>query len=156
MAKRKIRIETPRGALYHDKNMKAVLEWNTAEFVPRWTRKFSAVQEYVDGIVLDLSEPFVPLDTSMLKRSGDLGTVIGSGMVRWIAPYARFQYYGKVMIGEHSRSAWAKRGERKVVTEKKLTYHGGGERGSFWFERMKAAHKPQIIEGARRVMRETR
>ncbi len=156
MARRPLRIETPRGVLYHDENMKVVLKWNTREFVPKWTRKFSEAQKFVDSEVLRLSEPFIPLDTSMLIKSGILGTEIGSGMVRWIAPYAKFQYYGKVMIGKDSRSAWAKLGERKVVTSKKLTYHGGGERGSFWFDRMKTVHKDQIVEGVRRVIRETR
>jgi hypothetical protein len=91
------------------------------------------------------------MKTSMLIKSGTLGTTIGSGLVQWIAPYAKFQYYGKVMVGVESRSAWAKKGERKEVTERDLTYHGGGLRGSFWFQRMKEVHGRQIIEGAKKI-----
>ena len=140
MAKRQMRIETPRGAVYHDSNMKATLEWKT-DFVPKWTKRFSKAQMFVDSEVLRLCEPYTPLLTSMLIKSGILGTEFGSGLVQWIAPYARYQYYGKVMIGRAP----------KIVTDKPLTYHGGGMRGAFWFQRMKEVHRDKIIEGARRI-----
>ncbi len=143
-------ITTPRGKVYVGKNGKAVLEWN-ANFAPKWSRRFSNAQKFVDSEVLRLCEPYTPMKTSMLIKSGTLGTTIGSGLVQWIAPYAKFQYYGKVMIGVESRSAWAKKGERKEVTERDLTYHGGGLRGSFWFQRMKEVHGRQIIEGAKKI-----
>lgn len=60
-------------------------------------------------------------------------------------PYAQFQAGGKVMIGVYSHSPWAKRGERKVVTSKNLTYQGGGLRGSRPFERMKADKRDSIL-----------
>ena len=87
----------------------------------------------------------------MLVDSGLLGTVVGSGLVQWIAPYAKYQYYGKVMVGIESGSAYARKGEKKVVINKNLVYHGGGLRGSFWFQRMKEIHITTIIAGARRI-----
>ena len=150
MAKRQMRIETPRGAVYHTPNMSAVLEWNS-NFVPKWTNRFSKAQMFVDSEVLRLCEPYTPILTSMLIKSGVLGTEFGSGLVQWIAPYAKFQYYGKVMVGVQSGSPWARRGEKKVVTERPLTYHGGGMRGAYWFERMKEVHRDKIVEGARRI-----
>jgi len=144
-------ISTPRGTLSAQGN-EAVLKWNT-NFVSKWTGRFSEAQRFVDSEVLRLCEPYTPFLIGFLVKSGDLGTEIGSGEVAWIAPYARFQYYGKVMIGIESRSAYAKKGERKVVTEKDLVYHGGGLRGGFWFQRMKEVHGDQIIEGARKIMR---
>ncbi len=89
----------------------------------------------------------------MLNLSGELGTVAGSGWVRWIAPYAKFQYYGKVMIGEQSGKVWADKGEKKIVTERDLQYHGGGVRGSFWFRRMKEIHRGYLVKGAKYKIR---
>lgn len=121
-------IETPRGKVFHTKNGKAKLEFNT-NFRPKWQRRYSAAQKFVDSEVLRDCEPYTPLRTSMLIKSGTLGTVIGSGLVQWIAPYARYQYYLR----------------RKTKSET------GPLRGSFWFERAKATHKQRWIAGARRL-----
>ena len=128
MARKPIRIETPRGVVYHDQNMKAVLEWNT-NFKPKWQKRYSEAQKFVDSEVLRLCEPYTPLLTGMLIKSGTLGTEIGSGTVQWIAPYARYQYYLK----------------RKTKSET------GPLRGSMWFARMKQVHKRKILAGARRL-----
>jgi hypothetical protein len=39
------------------------------------------------------------------------------------------------MIGEKSRSSWAKMGEKKVVTGRNLTYSGGAQ--AHWFDKAK-------------------
>jgi hypothetical protein len=143
-------IETPRGKVYHGTNGKAVLEWNP-NFKPKWDGRYSNAQKYVDSEVLRLCEPYLPFRTGMLIKLGILGTKIGSGWVIWLGPYARFLYYGKVMVGIESRSAWAKKGEKKEVIDKDLTYHGGGLRGSFWFARMKEISGRAIIAGAKKI-----
>lgn len=114
-----------------------------------------AVQRYIDNEVLRRNEPYVPMSLGQgggaLKKSGTLATVIGSGEIVYDAPYARYTYYGKLMVSEKTGSAWAKQDEKKVVTDKDLTYHGGGLRGAFHFERMKADHKDDILRGAARI-----
>ncbi len=77
----------------------------------------------------------------MLKKSGILGTVIGSGEVVWNAPYAHYHYYGKLRVGRAP----------KILTNIDLKHHGAPMRGKFWFERMKADKKAQILDGARRL-----
>ena len=123
-------ITTPKGAViqYKTKNgtVKARLEWNPG-FSGKWNGQFTDAQRYVDSEVLRHSSRYVPLRTSMLQKSGILGTEIGKGEVCWIAPYARKQYYNTA----DSRSYDAKR-------------------GGHWFERMKADHGAQIIEGAKK------
>jgi len=128
MASRPIRIETPRGVVYHDKDMKAVLAWNT-NFKPKWQKRYTDAQKFVDSEVLRLCEPYTPLLTGMLIKSGTLGTEIGSGTVQWIAPYARYQYY----------------------LVRKTKSQTGPLRGSYWFERMKQVHKRKILAGARKL-----
>jgi hypothetical protein len=107
---------------------RARLAWDTM-FVPKWTRRYTFGQAFVDTEVLRLSEPYTPMDTGMMIKSGQLGTEIGSGLVQWIAPYSRRQYYSPRAPGSQT----------------------GPLRGPFWFERMKATYKKQIIEGARRL-----
>ena len=128
-----------------------VFEWSPrAE--PDWDGRFALAQKVVDSAVLRYSAPYVPLETGTLNRSGVLGTKIGSGEVVWNAPYARFLYYGKVLVGVNTGSPWAKKGERKKVTDRDLKYHGGGKRGKLWFERMKADHRQDILKEAREAM----
>lgn len=128
MAKRLV-IETPRGTVFHDESGNAaILEWNT-DFAPKWNQRYSKAQKFVDSEVLRLCEPLTPLLTSMLIKSGTLGTEIGSGLVRWIAPYARYQYY----------------------LNRKSESETGPERGSYWFQRMKEMHGRKILAGARRM-----
>jgi hypothetical protein len=120
-------IETPRGNI-SIQGGKAVLAFNP-DFQPKWQGRYSKAQKFVDSEVLRRSEPYTPLLTSMLIKSGILGTDIGSGTVQWIAPYARYQYY----------------------LNRKTKSTTGALRGSFWFERMKKAHGRKIIAGARKI-----
>lgn len=124
-----IQIETPRGAVFVGPNGKAELKFNS-NFAPKWIKRYTNAQKFVDSEVLRQSEPFTPLLTSMLIKSGILGTDIGSGKVSWIAPYARWQYY---------------RGRRPG------TQQAGPLRGRFWFERMKAVRGDKIIKGAKKL-----
>lgn len=124
------KIETPRGKLIqvHFKNgrVSCRLTWNPG-FGSRRTNTFLSVQEYVDAAVLRYSRPYLPMQTGMLMRSGDLGTVIGSGEVSYIAPYARKLYN---------------------ATHFKFDRSAHPDAGALWFERMKAAHREDILRGA--------
>jgi hypothetical protein len=121
-------IETPRGSISVGPNGKAELVWNTS-FQPKWQKRYTNAQKFVDSEVLRLDEPNVPLRTGMLVMSGILGTDVGSGSVSYIAPYARYQYYSPRAVGSET----------------------GPQRGPYWFERMKAVYRDQIIAGARAI-----
>ena len=110
------------------------------------------VQRYIDSEVLRLSDPYLPFQSSSagLKDAGLDGTTVGSGEVRWNGPYARYLYYGKLMLSP-SGSSWAKHGEKKHLTDKDLNFHGAPKRGSFWFERMKTVHQKNILKGAAKI-----
>ena len=89
-----------------------------------------AVQKVVDSEVLRRCDPYVPMQTGFLKKSGILGTLIGSGLVQYRCIYAHRQYYNNA-------------GKGKQGTTK------GGLRGKFWFERMKADHLQDIVKLAK-------
>jgi len=135
-------IKTPRGTVVIGKDFKAELTWNTAKFSgpgaghrggQSWQGRYSRAQWFVDNEILRLCDPYIPFQTGMLIKSGILGTKIGSGTVKWIAPYARYMYYGMSKKGNP------------------LKYNDAPMRGAFWFERMKAVNGRAIIAGARRM-----
>ncbi len=79
-------IETPEGKGFHTKSgTKAKLEWNS-DFQPKHQMRYTRAQRFVDSEVLRRSEPYIPLLTGLLIKSGILATDIGSGRVSWIAP----------------------------------------------------------------------
>ena len=89
------------------------------------------VQKYIDSEVLRYNEPYVPLLSGVLKRSGITATVKGSGLVRYNTPYDRKAYYKNGGNGKEG-------------------LNNGGLRGRLWFERMKSDHKKDILRGAKR------
>lgn len=109
---------------------KAQLKWDT-KLGPRYTQRYNNAQKFVDSEVLRLSEPFTPMLTGTLVKTGILGTHIGSGTVKWIAPYAAHQYY---------------KGRSPGLS------NFGPLRGRFWFERMKEVYGHVIITGAKRIV----
>jgi hypothetical protein len=111
------------------------------------------VQQFIDQEVIRLMAPYTPMLTGALEKSATLGTKIGSGEIQQNAPYARYQYYGKLMVSSLTGSAYATHGESKVLTDKDLQYNKSKhpQAGPFWFERMKTDHKEDILEGARKV-----
>lgn len=52
-----------------------------------------AKQEFVDSECLRYMNKLTPRRTGMMIKSATLGTVIGSGSIEYLAPYARRQYY---------------------------------------------------------------
>lgn len=126
--KRNIKLQTPRGQIstYKTQEGKTIarLDWN-ASFKPSAEKALMSAQDFVDSECLRYMNPLIPRRTGVLIKSGTLGTVIGSGQIEYLAPYARRQYY-----------------ENKAE----------GQRGAMWFERMKASHKETILEGAKKIV----
>jgi hypothetical protein len=109
--KKKFQIETPRGTIstytISKGNLKgrtiARLDWNPG-FKPNMESGFANAQEFVDSECIRRMNPETPRRTGVLVKSATLGTVIGSGEINQIAPYARRQYY------EHKeKSRWFER-----------------------------------------------
>ena len=90
------------------------------------------VQRYIDNAVLRYCDKYVPFRTGKLKQSGTIHTVIGSGVVKYVTPYAREQYYYNSGRGTQGTAR-------------------GGLRGRLWFKRMKAVYKSVILDNARRL-----
>ena len=76
----------------------------------------------------------VPFREGGLRRSITQSLVNNEPKIMYAIVYARFLYYGKVMVGKISRKVWANKGEAKETINRDLTYSQGG---SFWFENSK-------------------
>lgn len=100
-----------------------------AQLQQHYQRCVDRAQKVVDSEVLRYCDGMVPLQTGMLKKSGTLGTVIGSGNVQYIAPYAASQYYNTATSRPYDSN-----------------------RGAKWFERMKTAHKDDILKTAQKAI----
>lgn len=101
------------------------------------------VQQFLGKTVADNLKKYVSLKSGTQKDS--VNPINGGKQVIINVPYARFQAEGKVMVGVKSRSAYARRGERKVVISKDLKYHSDRLRGAHPFERMKADKRDKIL-----------
>lgn len=121
-------IETPKGAIFETPNGKAELKFN-ANFRAVHQADYSRAQKFLDSEILRGCEPYIPLRTGTLIKSGILGTDVGSGLVQWIAPYAKAQYYNPREPGRET----------------------GPLRGGFWFERWKAANGAYTVAQAKRI-----
>ena len=117
-------IKQPRNSKGGDGHLNVTLTWDAA-FSSRWSQIMDRKQQIVDSEVLRYCSPLVPFRTGALRNSGTIGTVIGSGQVKYVTPYARFQYFNTSQSREYDP-----------------------QRGGMWFERMKTAHKEDIRRAA--------
>lgn len=91
------------------------------------------VQQYIDTECLRRSTEFAPFDQHTLIESATHNTQIGSGEVRYRTPYARRLYYHP---------------------EYNFSHENNSQAGAYWFDRMKAQHKNQILEGAKKISKQ--
>ena len=105
------------------------IEWSPG-FGPEWTNRFQSVQAMFDNEVLRLTDPYVPMDTGMLKNTAKLASEIGSGELVWATPYAAAQYYRPGAAGSNT----------------------GALRGPYWGDRMKADNMAHLAAFVRRAV----
>lgn len=110
------------------------------------------VQQTIDTEVMRYMSPYMPRrQAGELEHLMVLATVIGSGQIDIPGPYAHYLHEGILYVSPSTGSAWAKRNEIKIPTNKELTYAGAPMRGKKFFDRMKADHKDDILEAAQKV-----
>ncbi len=119
-----------------------------------------SVQMAVAEEVLRLSDALVPFDSGVLKQSAMIED--GGEIVSWNTPYARYQYYGMLMVDpKYKKGAmfnkeygfWSRPGVVKELTDTSLHYQGQGT--SHWVEvAMQNGGMEQVLEAARKKLRE--
>lgn len=116
----------------------------------RFKGQYTKAQWELDNMVMTSMIPFMPMQsgTFINVTRGMSASIAGSGKVVAAAPpMGAFLYEGRLMVGERTRSAWAERGEKKVVTERNLDYSKAAHprAQSHWFEAAKAQYGEQWI-----------
>ena len=106
-----------------------------------------------DQVMKD-TDKFVPALTGSLAQR----THVEGSTIVYPGPYARFLYYGKVMIYEPTGSTWAPRYEHKVVTGRDLVMHKTMHAlaTSHWFEVSKAQNLETWLKVAERLVRDAK
>ena len=111
------------------------------------------VQKVIDSEAMRYMSPYMPRrQAGELEHMMVMSTVIGSGEINPPGPYAHSLHEGILYVSPTTGSAWAKKNEIKVPTDRVLKYTGAPMRGKKWFERMKADHKGDILEAAQARM----
>lgn len=118
----------------------------------RFERQFQEAQFYLDSMVMTSMVPYMPRVTGSFINltKARSAAIAGTGeVVAAAAPYGRFLYEGKVMVDPQTGSPWARKGAKKVVTDKDLHYQNP-KATSKWFETAKRNHMDGWIRGVKR------
>lgn len=97
------------------------------------------------------TSPFVPFLTGSL----DQRTRVDGNEIIYPGPYARFLYYGKVMVDPETGSTYAPKGGTKVLTDKNLVFtkYFHNQAQSHWFEASKAENLEKWIRVADKAVK---
>lgn len=88
-----------------------------------------------------LMNPYVPARNMVLSRNVRTYVEGNAGIVHYLSPHARFQHEGYVMVSRITGSPYARQGESKVVTDRRLSHSGSKHplATAEWEKAMKAA-----------------
>lgn len=95
--------------------------------------------------------PFVPMLTGSLTQR----TRVDGNQIVYPGPYARFLYYGKVMVDPSTGSTYAPKGGTKVVTDRNLVFNQTvhPQAQSHWFEASKAQNLDKWMRVAEKAVK---
>lgn len=99
-------------------------------------------QYLLDSQIMEDMVPFMPMrDGLFIATTRAMSQAIaGTGQVVAAAPpFGRFLYEGKVMVDPLTGSPWARKGAKKVVTDRPLKYSKGShpQAQAHWFDAAK-------------------
>lgn len=112
----------------------------------RFSRQFAEAQQWLGDRVLEDCKAYMPHLTGNLQQRSH--TENGGKQVIFSGPYGRFQYGGKVMVDPVTGSPWARKGAKKVLTDRPLKY-SSPQATDHWFDTAKAQHGEYWIAGVK-------
>lgn len=97
------------------------------------------------------TSPYVPALTGSL----DIRTRVIDNMIVYPGPYARYLYYGKLMVDPTTGSSYAQKGTTKVLTDKNLVFSKAmhAQAQSHWFEASKAENLEKWVRVADKAVK---
>lgn len=119
----------------------------------RFEKQFQDAQYYLDGEVMNDMVPYMPHRDGIFVNLTRMRSAALQGTGKVIAgapPQGRFLYEGKVMVDPVTGSPWARKGAKKVVTERPLTY-SNPKATPRWFDTAKEKHGKSWLKGVKRI-----
>ena len=119
----------------------------------RFEKQFQEAQYYLDGQVMNDMVPYMPHRDGIFVNLTRMRSAALQGTGKVVAgapPQGRFLYEGKVMVDPVTGSPWARKGAKKVVTERPLTY-SNPKATPHWFDTAKDAHGKSWVKGVKRI-----
>lgn len=121
----------------------------------RFEQQFNEAQYLLDSMVMDSMVRFMPQQTSIFidVTRAMSAAVAGIGMVYAAAPpHGRFLYEGYVMVDPVTLSPFARKGVKKVLTNRKLVLnsHAHPNAQDHWFDAAKAADGERWVRKVKR------
>ena len=114
-----------------------------------YAERFNKAQEWLGWRVLQDCQARMPIQTGSLRQRSH--TEDGGKKVVFPGPYARFQYGGKVMVDPVTGSPWARKGVKKVLTDRPLKYSDPAAT-DHWFDAAKADYGQEWIAEVNRMI----
>ena len=111
----------------------------------------SKAEQLVAQQVAKDTVPFVPALTGSLTQR----TRVEDSKVIYPGPYARFLYYGKLMVDPITGSSYAPKGGTKVLTDKNLVFSKAmhPQAQAHWFEASKAQNLEKWVRVADKAVK---
>lgn len=133
-----------------DKNVKITFDFSEEALKNRIRYKGNKAISVLKNEIIKDTHPYVPMRDGYLRHSAISSTGTNKTQIVYRKVYARFLYYGKVMVGKITRRPWAKKGETKEKINKDLTYSYGE---SHWFEESKKKNLNKWIDMAKKLFK---
>lgn len=109
-------------------------------------QKHTEAQQWLGDRVLEDCRSRMPLLTGNLQQRSYVDR--GGRQVVFLGPSARFQYGGKVMVDPDTGSPWARKGVKKVLTDRPIKY-SNSQATDHWFDTAKAQYGDYWINGVK-------
>lgn len=119
----------------------------------RFSKQFQDAQYWLDGQVMNDMVPYMPHRDGIfvnLTRTRSAALQGTGQVVAGAPPQGRFLYEGKVMVDPVTGSPWARKGAKKIVTERPLTY-SNPKATPHWFDTAKDVHGKAWIKGVKKI-----
>lgn len=120
----------------------------------RWDRSIDSiadrfagknVQLFMANEAKRLMDPYVPAQNLMLSRNVRAYVENGRAVVHYLSPYARYQYYGKVMVSKRPGIKGSAKMVKQPTTPLKYSKFRHPLATSKWDKAMMAARKNELV-----------
>lgn len=154
MARRKMIAKVRYNYKQADAGRDSVIELDVD--LSRFERQYGQAQFALDSAVMTSMQPYMPHQTGTFINvtKAMSAAIAGSGYVIAAAPpMGRFLYEGKVMVDPATGSPWARKGAKKVVTDRDLDYSKAHNPNvtDHWFDIAKEKHGESWVKMVKNI-----